>query len=205
MRANVKKVMNKIFYFVIATIRIIGEFFATSPLVKKIVYYFTADTQTGIAARLWMAVLTSVAALLFNVFYLQVEFEQLPENVPLLFDINGKIAETGHKSMLNGYTEVRLAFFLIMVFIGWVTCKVKGGTLMAKRIRLLVIDIANLVITTCITMAAVYIEIAKGNGDEKLSEEWEYAVMGFWLLTLIYEFIIDKHRIQAGNAKKSST
>lgn len=190
--------MNKIFYFFVATVRIIGHYFATSPLVKRIVYYFTADTETGIATRMWMAVLTSVAALLFNVFYLQVEFDQLPEHVPLLFDINGEIAEIGHKSALNGYTEVRVAFFLIMVFIGWVTCKVKGGTLMAKRIRLFIIDIANLCITTGVTMAAVYIEIAKGNGDEKLAEECEYAIMGFWLLTLIYEFIIDKRRIQKG-------
>lgn len=190
--------MNKIFYFIVATIRVIGHYFATSPLIKKIVYYFTADTQTGIATRLWMAVLTSAAALLFNVFFLQVEFEQLPENVPLLFDINGEIAETGHKSMLSGYTEARVAFFLLMMMVGWVICKVKGGTLMAKRIRLLVVDIANLVITTGVTMAAIYIEIAKGNDNEKLAEEWEYAVMGFWLLTLVYEFIWDKRRILAG-------
>lgn len=189
--------MNKIFYFIVAVIRVIGQFF-TSPLMKKIVYYFTANTPTGINFRLWMAMLAPVCALLFEVFYLQEEFQKLPTQVPLLFDVYGNVAEMGDKSSLEGYTEARVAFFVIMVVIGWAICKLKGGTLMAQRIRLLVVDIANLVITTGVGMAAVYIEIAKGNLTEKLAEEWEYAVMTFWLLTLIYEFIYDRRHIQAG-------
>lgn len=192
------KTMSKIFYFIVATIRVIGEFFTNSPFIKKMVYYFTANTQTGITVRLWMAVLVPVCALLYDVFYLQAEFESLPAQVPLLFDVYGEVAEMGDKSALEGFTETRVAFFLIMVVIGFVICKVKGGTLMAQRIRLLVIDVANLVITTGVAMAAVYIEIAKGNVEEKLAEEWEYAVMIFWLLILVYEFIIDRKHILAG-------
>ena len=189
--------MNKIFYFIVATIRVIGEFFTKSPIVKKIVYYFTANTQAGITFRLWMAVLVPVCALLFDVFYLQSQFDSLPAQVPLLFDVYGEVAQMGYKSALEGYTEARVAFFVIMVVIGVVICKVKGGTLMAQRIRLLVIDIANLVITTGVGMAAVYVEIAKGNVEEKLAEEWEYSVMIFWLLVLIYEYIIDRKHILA--------
>lgn len=187
--------MNKIFYIVVATIRVIGEFFSNSPIIKKIAYYMTARTQGGINSRLWIAVVTSVLALLYNVFYLQSEFDHLPTHVPLLFDLNGEIAEWGDKSALSGFTEARIGFFVIMVIIGWVICKVKGGTLKAQRIRLLVVDIANLVITTGVAMAAVYIEIAKGNLSEKLAEEWEYAVMCFWLLTLVIEYISDKKHI----------
>lgn len=187
--------MNKIFYFIVATIRVVGQFLTNSPLVKKLVRYFTANTQTGITFRMWMAVLAPVCALLFEVFYLQEEFQRLPTQVPLLFDVYGNVAEMGDKSSLEGFTEARVAFFVIMMIIGWTICKLKGGTLMAQRIRLLVFDIANLVITTCVAMAAVYIEIAKGNLDEKLAEEWEYAVMIFWLLTLIYEFIVDKRSL----------
>lgn len=188
--------MNKFFYFIVASIRVIGQFFSNSPLIKKIMYYFTANTKTGITFRLWIAMVLPVSALLFEVFYLQEEFESLPTQVPLLFDVYGNIAEMGDKSAMEGYTELRVVFFVIMVIIGWAICKVKGGTLIAQRLRLLVVDIANLVITTGVGMAAVYIEIAKGNLEEKLAEEWEYAVMTFWLLTLVYEYFWDKRHIQ---------
>lgn len=187
--------MDKIYYLFIAIIRLIGRFF-TSPIVKKLVYYMTARTQTGIAVRLWMAIVMAVCALLFDFLYLQEEFDRLPSYVPVLFDLNGETAEWGDKDMLDWFNEIRLAFFLIMGFIGWVICWVKGGTLMAKRIRLLMVDIANLVVSTGVAMAAIYIEIAKGNGDEKLAEEWEYAVMFFWLVTLIIEYIADKKHIK---------
>lgn len=189
--------MSKIYYFIVATIRVVGNYVSNSPIIKKILHYVTANTPTGITFRLWMAVLVPVAALLFDVFYLQEEFKSLPAQVPLFFDVYGNVAEMGNKSDLEGFTETRVAFFLIMLVIGFAICKLKGGTLMAKRIRLLVIDIANLVITTGVGMAAVYIEIAKGNVEEKLAEEWEYAVMIFWLLTLIYEFIVDRRHIKA--------
>ncbi len=165
-------------------------------IMRKIYYFIVANTQTGITFRLWMAMLMPIAALLFDVFYLQEEFKSLPAQVPLLFDVYGNVIETGDKSAFEGFTEARVAFFLIMVVIGFVICKVKGGTLMAQRIRLLVVDIANLAITTGVGMAAVYMEIAKGNTEEKLAEEWEYAVMIFWLLTLVFEFIVDRKHIQ---------
>ena len=187
--------MNKILYSIVATIRVLGEFFTKSPIIKKIAQYLTANTQTGIIFRLWLAVLIPVLALLFDVFYLQEEFKRLPAQVPLLFDVYGNVIKTGDKSAFEGFTEARVAFFLIMVVIGWVICKVKGGTLMAQRIRLLVVDIANLAITTGVGMATVYMEIAKGNTEEKLAEEWEYSVMIFWLLTLIFEFIVDRKHI----------
>lgn len=188
--------MSKIYYFIVASIRVLGDFFTKSPIIKKIAQYLTANTQTGITFRLWLAVLIPVSALLFDVFYLQEEFKSLPAQVPLLFDVFGNVIKTGDKSAFEGFTEARVAFFLIMVVIGWVICKVKGGTLMAQRIRLLVVDIANLAITTGVGMATVYMEIAKGNTEEKLAEEWEYSVMIFWLLTLIFEFIVDRKHIQ---------
>lgn len=62
---------------------------------KKILTYLTARSREGINCRLWLAVSVSVIALLYEVFYLQEEFEHLPAYVPLLFDINGEIAEWG--------------------------------------------------------------------------------------------------------------
>lgn len=187
--------MNKYFYMAVSAIRIIGGFFTNSPIIKKIVYYMTARTRGGIAARFWMAVVMSVVALLFDVFFLQSEFDHLPAYVPVLFNIYGDVTGWGHKSMLEGFTEARVAFFMIMVVIGWVLYVIKGRTLMGKRIRLLVVDIANLVITTGVAMSVVYVEIAKGNNSEKLSEEWEYAVMCFWLLILVIEYIADKKHL----------
>lgn len=185
--------MNKIFYMTAATVRIIGPYISRfSAVVRKLMVYMTARTQTGITARLWMAVVMSVCALLFNIFYLEEEFDRLPAFIPLLFDIEGNIAGWGHKSMLNGYTELRIAFFLVMALIGWGICKAKGGTLLSQRIRLLVIDIANLVITTGVSMAYICLRIAQGSHNEKLAEEWEYAVMCFWLLTLVIEYFSDK-------------
>ena len=189
--------MNKIYYFIVATIRVFGSYLSSfSSILKKLVYYMTARTHAGIRVRLWMAVVMSVAALLFDFLYLQAEFDRLPDYVPLLFDLNGEIAEWGNKAMLNGLNETRLAFFLIMALIGWLIYVVKGRTLQAERVGLLFVDIANLVITTGVAMAAVYIEIAKGDINQKLAEEWEYAVMCFWLLTLIIEYIADKKYIK---------
>lgn len=189
--------MNKLYYFFVATIRVFGSYLSSfSGILKKLVYYMTARTHAGIRVRLWMAVVMSVAALLFDFFYLQDEFDRLPEYVPLLFDLNGEIAEWGHKAMLDDLNETRLAFFLIMALIGWLVYVVKGRTLQAERIGLLIVDIANLVVTTGVAMAAVYIEIAKGDINQKLAEEWEYAVMIFWLLTLVFEFIVDRKHIQ---------
>lgn len=162
---------------------------------KKLLYYLTARSHAGIRVRLWMAVAMSVIALLFDFIYLQEEFDRLPEYVPLLFDLNGEIAEWGHKAMLDDLNETRLAFFLIMALIGWLVYVAKGRTLKAERLGLLIVDIANLVITTGVAMAAVYIEIAKGDISQKLAEEWEYAVMCFWLLTLVIEYITDRKHL----------
>lgn len=163
---------------------------------KKLLYYLTARSHAGIKVRLCMAMAMSVVALLFDFFYLQEEFDRLPAYVPLLFDVEGEIAEWGDKSMLDHFNELRLAFFLIMVLIGWLVYVLKGRTLMAERIGLLIVDIANLVVTTGVAMAAVYMEIAKGDISQKLAEEWEYAVMCFWLLTLVIEYITDRKHLK---------
>ena len=163
---------------------------------KKLLYYLTARSHAGIKARLWMAVGMSVVALLFDFCFLQEEFDRLPAYVPLLFSVDGEIAEWGDKSMLDHFNEIRLAFFLIMVLIGWLVYLIKGRTLMAERIGLLIVDIANLVVTTGVAMAAVYMEIAKGDISQKLAEEWEYAVMCFWLLTLVMEYITDRKHLK---------
>lgn len=91
---------------------------------------------------------------------------------------------------------MRVTFFLSMMLIGWLVYVAKGRTLKAGRAGVLIVDTANLVITTGVAMAAVYIEIAKGNSNEKLAEEWEYAVMLFWLLILVIEYITDRKHIK---------
>lgn len=185
--------MSKLFYLIAASVRVIGQYVSRfSAVVRRLMEYLTGRSQAGITVRLAMAMGMSVCALLFNVLYLQQEFDRLPAYVPLLFDIEGNVAEWGRKSQLNDFTAMRITFFLVMVLVGWTVCRVKGGTLMAQRIRLLIIDIANLVITTGISMAYIYVKIAQGALDEKLAEEWEYAIMGFWLLTLVVEYITDR-------------
>lgn len=163
---------------------------------RKILEYLTARTQTGITARLGMAVLMSVAALLVNVFYIRDEFDRLPQVVPFLFDADGEIIGWAKRSHISDFAELRIAFFVIMLIIAWVIYRAKGRTLMGQRIGLLVVDIANLVITTVVGMSLVYIEIANGDTTKKLSEHWEYAVMSFWILTLVIEYITDKKHIQ---------
>lgn len=163
---------------------------------KKILHYLTARSEKGIKTRLWFAVLMSVAALLFNVFCISPEFDRLPQEVPLLFDIEGNVAEWGHKSMITDFAGLRALFFVGMALIGCAICRFMGNSLMGKRIRLLVIDIANLVVTTCVGITIIYMEIAKGNHAQKLSEHWEYAVMLFWLVILIIEFVTDKKHLK---------
>lgn len=188
--------MNKLYYFIVVTVRVFGSYLSNiSAIFKKLVFYLTARTHAGIMARLYMAVAMSVAALLFEVFSLQDEFQRLPAYVPLLFNLEGEIAEWGHKSQLEGYTELRITFFLGMVLIGWLVYILKRRTLKAERLGLLIVDIANLVITTGVAMAAVYIEIAKGDISQKLAEEWEYGVMSFWMLTLVIEYIADRKHL----------
>lgn len=163
---------------------------------KKILTYLTARSEEGIKARLWMAVGMSAIALLLNFFYITPEFDRLPQEVPVLFDADGNITLWGHKSLIDDFAEIRTICFLIMAFIGWAICRYMGNTLMGKRIRLLVIDIANLAVTTCVGMSLVYIEIAQGDHSQKLSEEWEYAVMLFWIAILIIEYVTDKKHLR---------
>ena len=163
---------------------------------KKILSYLTARSEKGIKTRLWFAVLMSVAALLFNVLYISPQFEQLPQEVPLLFEVNGDVAEWGHQSMITDFAVHRAIFFIIMVFIGWAICRAMGNSLLGKRIRLLVIDIANMVVTTVVGITLVYMEIAKGDLTQKLSEHWEYAVMLFWIVIIIIEFVTDKKHLK---------
>lgn len=188
--------MSKLIYFIAAIIRIVGHYLSRfSTKIKGLLEYMTARSQKGITVRLWMAVAMTVCALLFEAFYLKDEFDRLPAYVPLIFDIDGNVVEWGHKSMLSGYVGLRGGIFIVMALIGWVICRVMGGTLMAQRIRLLFVDVANLLVTTGVSMAYVYIQIAQGSLDEKLEEEVEYAVMGFWLLTLVIEYITDRKPI----------
>lgn len=163
---------------------------------KKILEYLTARTQAGINARLWMAIGMSAVALLVNFFYITPEFDRLPQEVPVLFDAEGNITLWGHKSLIDDFAEIRTICFLIMAFIGWAICRYMGNTLMGKRIRLLVIDIANLAVTTCVGMSLVYIEIAQGDHSQKLSEHWEYTVMLFWIVILIIEYITDRKHLR---------
>lgn len=164
--------------------------------ISHILTYMMARNEKGITARLWMAVLMSVAALLVNIFYIDPAFDHLPSIVPLYFTADGEIAEWGHRSLIDDYDDIRVAFFIIMSLIGCGICRAMGNTLLGKRVRLLVIDIANLIITTGISMTLVYIEIAHGDTTQKLSEHWEYAVMLFWLAILIYEYYTDKKHLK---------
>lgn len=189
--------MSKLYYLIAATIRVIIPYLSRfSAAAGKLMQYLVARSQTGITARLWMAILMSVAALLVNVFYIDPAYDSLPSIVPIEFDVDGEIDVWGHKTMLDDYAEVRIVFFLIMLVVGWVISKAKGHTLMGQRKGLLVVDIANLVITTGISMTLVYIQIAHGDTSQKLSEYWEYAVMLFWILILIVEYITDKKHIK---------
>lgn len=192
--------MNKLYYFVVLTVRFFGSYLSCfSDVLKKLVHYMTARTHAGIMVRLCMAVGMSVVALLFDFFYLQDEFDRLPAYVPMLFNVDGDIAEWGDKAALDCFNEIRLAFFIVMLIIGWLVYVLKHRTLTAERIGLLIVDMANLVVTTGVAMAAVYMEIAKGNTNEKLAEEWEYSVMCFWLLTLVIEYIADRKYIKKNN------
>lgn len=155
---------------------------------RKIFELLTARTQAGITARLWMAVLMSVAALLVNFFYIRPEYDVLPPIVPISFDMFGEIEEWGAKHIVYDYAEIRAVFFVIMLVIGYVIGRTGDGSLLRKRMRLLVVDIANLIITTVVNMTLVYIQIANGDNSEKLSEHLEFAVMLFWLLILVVEY-----------------
>lgn len=189
--------MSKLYYLIAATIRVIIPYLSRfSAAANKLMQYLVARSQTGITARLWMAVLMSVAALLVNVFYIDPAYDSLPAIVPIEFNADGEIDVWGHKTILDDYAEVRIVFFLSMLFIGWVISKAKGNTLMGQRMGLLVVDIANLIITTGISMTLVYIEIAHGDTTQKLSEYWEYSVMLFWILILIIEYATDKKHIK---------
>lgn len=189
--------MSKLYYLIAATIRIIIPYISRfSAVAKKLMSYLVARSQTGITARLWMAILMSAVALLVNVFYIDPAYDSLPTIVPIEFNADGDIAVWGHKTALDDYAGVRIVFFLSMLLIGWVISKAKGNTLMGQRMGLLVVDIANLVITTGISMTLVYIEIAHGDTSQKLSEHWEYAIMLFWILTLIIEYATDKKHIK---------
>lgn len=163
---------------------------------KKILEYLAARTPAGITARLWVAVLVTVAALLTNALYIAPQYDHLPAVVPLFFDIDGNVAEWGNRSEISHYAGIRTAFFVIMLLIAWAIYKAKGCTLAARRVGLLVVDIANLVITTGVSMTLVYIEIANGDTSQQLSEHWENAVMLFWLLLLVVEYITDKPHLQ---------
>ena len=163
---------------------------------KKILTYLTARSEEGIRIRLWFAILMSVAALLFNVFFISPEFDRLPQEVPMLFDVNGDVAEWGHKSEIIDFAGHRALFFIVVSLIGWAVCRCMGNSLHGKRIRLLFVDIANLVVTTCVGMTMVYIEIAKGDLTQKLSEHWEYGIMFFWLVVLIVEYVTDKKHLE---------
>lgn len=162
------------------------------PQLSHLLAYTVARHEKGIKVRLWMAVLSATAALLIDVFYIVPAYNSLPDEVPVLFDIYGKIAQMGDKSELGCYIVFRTAFFVIMTLIACGVCKYMGNTLHAKRIRFLPIDIANLVVVTGVGMALVYVEIAKGDLSQQLAEEWEYIVMLFWMMTLVVEFVTDK-------------
>ena len=163
--------------------------------IKKFFNYFTARSMKGIKTRLWIAILTSVCALLINFFYIKPEYDILPPIVPLSFTMDGEITEWGHRSIISDYAEIRTIFFVIMLLIAWCIAKTKGGTLLRKRLGLLIVDTANLVITTGVNMTLVYIQIANGDGSEKLSEHIEHAVMLIWIAILIVEYWDDRKRI----------
>lgn len=163
--------------------------------IKKISKYITARSLVGIRVRLWMAVLMSVGALLINFFYIKPEYDILPPIVPLSFTMEGEIAEWGRRSLLSDYAEMRTTMFVIMLLAAWCIARTKGGALSRKRLGLLVVDIANLMITTGVNMTLVYIQIANGDNSEKLSEHIEHAVMLFWAAILLLEYWDDRKRI----------
>lgn len=163
---------------------------------NKYMKYLMARSREGIKIRLWFAVGLAVISLLINLFYIKPEYDRLPQVVPVFFDMYGNIAEWGHRSMLNDFAEIRIIFFVIMLLVGWGCCKVKGGGLLGRRLQLLVVDIANLVIMTGVGMTLVYIEIAKGDETQTLSEHWEYTVMLFWLVIFIIEYVTDKPHLK---------
>lgn len=171
------------------------------PSKETLLECLTARSARGICIRLWMAVLMSAAALIYNVFFISPELAKLPMRVPVLFDIYGEVAEWGHKTELYDYAIYRSIFFVVMCLIGWAVCKAMKNTLHAKRIRLLIIDIANLVVVTVVGITIIYLEIAKGDLSQKLSEHWEYAVMLFWLIILGIEYVTDRKHLKAKSEK----
>lgn len=164
-------------------------------LVETFLQCLTARTPKGINIRLWMAATMAVAALLYNIFVISPQLANLPVKIPVLFDIQGEVAQWGHRSQVYDYAMLRTVFFAVMCLAGWGLCRAMGRTLHAKRLRLLIIDIANLVVTTVVAMTQVYIEIAQGDLSQKLSEHWEYAVMSFWLLVLVIEYVTDRRKL----------
>lgn len=164
-------------------------------LTETLLRFLTARTSKGISIRLWIAVTMAIAALLYNIIVISPELANLPVRIPVLFDIQGEVAQWGHRSQVYDYAVWRSVFFVVMCIAGWALCRAMGSTLHAKRLRLLIIDIANLVVTTVVAMTQVYIEIAKGDLSQKLSEHWEYAVMLFWLLVLVIEYATDRNKL----------
>ena len=163
--------------------------------IRKFFDYFDARSQKGIKMRLWIAVSTTVCALLINYFYIKPEYDVLPPVVPISFTLEGEIADWGLRSLISDYAESRTLFFVVMFLAAWGIARTKGGCLPRKRLGLLIVDIANLVITTGVNMTLVYIKIANGDNSEKLYEHLEYIVMLIWISILLAEYWDDRKRI----------
>ena len=154
-----------------------------------------ANHPKGIRVRSRLAVICAVVFIVIDVIFVAYNYDYLPDIIPAFEDTEGIFIKAVEKSSYIGYDFQRLAILISAFIVAWAIKPCFKTDIIYRRVRCLILDIANLTIVSAIAMTMLELAIAKGESKE-ISYSSQWIAFLFWVVVMASEFAFDLRKIR---------
>lgn len=151
--------------------------------------YMDTKTARGMRNRYWIAIITTIVAILVDTVMVSYNYQYIPRLVPILSDWDCNVVQWGSKTVFWEYEIQRVALLVGSILIGWLLRRMKPQSAILRRTECLIVETAMLLITTGVGISIATLALVMGDKTQRISDYWETTIMTFWFLLLLVEYI----------------
>ncbi len=156
----------------------------------------TANHLRGIRFRTHFAIICASFFLVIDALFVANNYHLLPDIVPSFYDVDGIFVKAEQKSVFVRYIIELVALLTLTILVSWIMKPWFKTPIIYARTRCLLFDIANLYITSVVSIIMILLIIAKGEATEELSYWSQVIIFLFWTILMVIEYIFDLKKLR---------
>lgn len=157
----------------------------------------------GMKTRYVLAIVLAILSILVDAYFLYTNYNYLPSQIGTIYDGTDIALVKEDKAVLWDYELQRIVILIVSVVVGLLVRAVNRASIVRRRISLLLVETASLIIMTGVGISMVLLALSLGDNSQKLSNFFEVAVGLLWLAILLVEFRSDLKFLKRNSDSKA--